>query len=98
MLILGAPGAGKTTLLMELTRDLLDRAGIDTSHPIPAVFHLSSWAVERRPLADWLTDELNKRYYVPKKLARTWIDADRVLPLLDGLDEVASEQRAACIE
>jgi len=98
LLILGAPGSGKTTLLLELARDLLGRAERDPAHPIPVVFHLSSWAVQRRPLADWLVDELAKRYYVPRKLAQTWIDAEQVLPLLDGLDEVALEQRAACIE
>jgi hypothetical protein len=98
MLILGSPGAGKTTLLLELTDDLLDQAERDTSYPIPVVFPLSSWAVGQRPLADWLADELNKRYYVPKKLARAWIDTDQILPLLDGLDEVASEHRTACIE
>jgi hypothetical protein len=31
LLILGEPGAGKTTLLLELTSDLLDRAGSDLS-------------------------------------------------------------------
>jgi predicted NACHT family NTPase len=98
LFILGAPGAGKTTLLLELTRDLLDRAEQDASHPMPVVFHLSSWAVRRRPLADWLVDELNERYYVPRKLAQAWIDAEQVLPLLDGLDEVAPEQRTECVE
>ena len=98
LLILGAPGAGKTTLLLELARDLLDRAEQDASHPMPVVFHLSSWAVRRRPLADWLVDELTERYYVPRKLAQAWIDAEQVLPLLDGLDEVAPEHRAACVE
>jgi eukaryotic-like serine/threonine-protein kinase len=98
LLILGAPGAGKTTLLLELTRDLLDRAEQDASYPMPVVFHLSSWAVRRRPLADWLVDELAERYYVPRKLAQTWIDAEQVLPLLDGLDEVAPEHRVECVE
>ena len=94
----GGSGAGKTTLLLELARDLLDRAAQDAAHPIPVVFHLSSWAVRRRPLADWLVDELAERYYVPRKLAQAWINADQVLPLLDGLDEVAPEHRAACVE
>jgi predicted NACHT family NTPase len=98
LLILGAPGAGKTTLLLELTRDLLDRAEQDASYPIPVVFHLSSWAVRRRPLADWLVDELAERYYVPRKLAQAWAGAEQVLPLLDGLDEVAPEHRAECVE
>jgi DNA polymerase III delta prime subunit len=98
LLILGAPGAGKTTLLLELARDLLDRAEQDATHPIPVVFHLSSWAVRRRPLTDWMIDELAERYYVPRKLAQAWIADDQVLPLLDGLDEVAPEHRAACVE
>src|SRR4051794_3439679 len=98
LLILGAPGAGKTTLLLELTRDLLDRAEQDANYPMPVVFHLSSWAVWRRPLADWLVDELAERYFVPRKVAQAWTDAEQVLPLLDGLDEVAPEHRAECVE
>jgi hypothetical protein len=99
LLILGAPGAGKTTLLLELARDLLDRAVQVTAHPIPVVFHLSSWAVLQRPLADWLVDELvSERYGVSRKLAQAWTDAEQVLPLLDGLDEVAPEHRVACVE
>jgi hypothetical protein len=98
LLILGAPGAGKTTLLLELARDLLGRAEQNATYPIPAVFHMSSWAVRRRPLADWLVDELTERYYVPRKVAQAWTDAEQVLPLLDGLDEVAPEHRMACVE
>jgi len=52
LLILGEPGAGKTTLLLELTRDLLERAARDDSHPIPVIFNLSSWAARRGPLAE----------------------------------------------
>ena len=95
---MGEPGAGKTTLLLELTRDLLDRAVQDESHLIPVIFHLSSWAKQRLALADWLIDELNKRYDVPHKQAQTWVDAGLILPLLDGLDEVAADHRAACVE
>ena len=54
--------------------------------------------MRRRPLADWLVDELTERYYVPRKLAQAWTDAEQVLPLLDGLDEVAPEHRAECVE
>jgi eukaryotic-like serine/threonine-protein kinase len=39
---------------------------------------------------------LNTKYDVPHKLAQAWVDADMVLPLLDGLDEVTVEHRAAC--
>src|SRR3954465_480570 len=88
LLILGAPGAGKTTLLLELTRDQLDRAERDPTHPIPVVFPLSTWAESRRSLMEWLVDELNKRYDVPRKIGQKWVNNDQILPLLDGLDEV----------
>jgi hypothetical protein len=97
LLILGAPGSGKTTLLLELARDLLDRAERDPTHPIPVVFPLSTWFASKKPLVDWLKDELNLRYDVPHKIAREWVDSDQVLPLLDGLDEVQAERRAECV-
>src|SRR5581483_3002802 len=96
--ILGAPGAGKTTLLLELARDLIARAEQDERHPIPVVFNLASWATKRQPLREWLVEELNTKYDVPRKLAQAWIGADVVSPLLDGLDEVAAEHRSNCVE
>ena len=66
-------------------------------HPIPVVFPLSTWAESRKPLEEWLVDELNLRYDVPRKISDAWVASDQVLPLLDGLDEVKSEHRAACV-
>src|SRR5262249_50195056 len=97
LLILGAPGSGKTTLLLELARDLLTRAGDDPAHPIPVVFPLATWSVSRKPLVEWLRDELNFRYDVPRAIAQQWVGSDLLLPLLDGLDEVKAEHRAACV-
>src|SRR6266516_4165361 len=98
LLILGEPGAGKTTLLLELTRDLLDRARHDESHPIPIVFNLSSWAEKRQPLAIWLVEELLTKYGVPRATGQAWVDAGQILPLLDGLDEVPPTACSACID
>ena len=98
LLILGEPGAGKTTLLLELARTLLERAEQDERLPIPIVFHLSSWAEKRQALRTWLVEELSTKYQVPRKIGQGWIDADQVLPLLDGLDEVAKEARIACVQ
>jgi hypothetical protein len=97
LLILGAPGSGKTTLLLELTRTLLDRAAKEPDHPMPVVFNLTSWATERLPLAEWLVSELVDRYQIPRKLAQSWVDSEQVLPLLDGLDEVAAPHRQECV-
>ena len=98
LLILGEPGSGKTTLLLQLARELLDRAEQDEMHLMPVVFNLSSWAVKQQPLTDWLAEELNLRYQVPAPLAELWIATDVILPLLDGLDEVAPIHRAACLK
>lgn len=98
LLILGAPGAGKTTLLLELLRDLLTRAERDEAHPIPIIFPLSTWAAERKPFKDWLVEQLNVIYDVPRKIGQGWVTESEVLTLLDGLDEVAAEHRDACVE
>jgi predicted NACHT family NTPase len=42
--------------------------------------------------------ELNERNNVPKKVAAAWVESEQILPLLDGLDEVAPEHRNACVE
>jgi len=97
LLILGAPGSGKTTTLLELTRQLIERARQDETEPIPVVFNLASWK-EKQTLADWLAEQLNILYYVPKKTAPAWVNENRMLLLLDGLDEVKADSRAKCVE
>src|SRR6266516_3710623 len=98
LLILGEPGSGKTTLLLELTRVLLERAERDDNHPIPVVFNLASWAAKSQPIADWLVEELNVKYQVPRVLGHAWVSTDQIIPLLDGLDEVSLAYRESCIE
>ncbi|MCB1033279.1 MAG: NACHT domain-containing protein, partial [Acidobacteria bacterium] len=98
LLVLGEPGSGKTTTLLELAQDLLRGAEDDPTSPVPVVFPLSSWAGEGRSLGDWMVDELAKKYMVPKKVSRAWPGGGRILPLLDGLDEVEGGQRPRCVE
>jgi hypothetical protein len=97
LLVLGEPGSGKTVALLELARDLLTTAECDVERPVPVVFPLSSWAVQQRPLSEWLVDELAVKYFIPKRIGRSWVDESLILPLLDGLDEVREEARAACV-
>jgi DNA polymerase III delta prime subunit len=98
LLILGEPGAGKTTLLLELARDLLNRAEQDQTHPIPVVFNLSSWTRKRQPLTTWLIEEMETKYQVPRRVGTDWINADQILPLLDGLDEVDVTYHTSCMQ
>ncbi len=100
MLILGAPGSGKTTTLLDLAKDLLARARTNPTTPIPVILNLPTWITKREPFAQWLVDQLrNSPYEVPKKYAQAWIENDKLLLLLDGLDEISDiPTRTACVE
>lgn len=98
MLILGGAGAGKTTVLLELTRTLIAQARANVEEPFPVVFNLASWAVQKGLIKDWLIQEFGRRYNTSPKLATYWIDNTRLILLLDGLDEMAEENRTACID
>lgn len=98
LLILGDPGSGKTTLLLEITEELLNRAEVEPNHPIPVVFGLSAWRTEDKELTPWLVKQLNRDYGVPEKIGKRWVESGALLLLLDGLDEVAENRRAKCVE
>ncbi len=98
LLVLGEPGAGKTTTVLELARDLIARARASAHEPAPVVLALSTWRGQHKDLMDWLVAELGLRYQVPKRVARTWLEEGRLVLILDGLDEVVAERRAACVD
>jgi hypothetical protein len=97
LLVLGAPGVGKSVLLLELTQRLADAWVDDPTQPVPVVLPLSSWAQRRGSLEPWLVEQLFRLYSVDRKLGRQWVRDRRVLPLLDGLDEVPAAHRPACV-
>ncbi len=96
LLILGAPGAGKTTLLHELAIELLNRAGHTDHAAIPVIFNLASWAQEQKSLEEWLVDEFALRFQ-NRAYGQELVDGNALLLLLDGLDEVRADARAACV-
>ncbi|MBD2014551.1 hypothetical protein H6F96_11280 [Microcoleus sp. FACHB-53] len=84
--------------LLEFTRDLIDRAQQDVNLPLPVVFNLSSWKGGKQTIAAWLVQELNSQYQVPKQTGSNWVKNGQLLLLLDGLDEVRSDIRGACVQ
>jgi eukaryotic-like serine/threonine-protein kinase len=98
ILILGEPGSGKTTTLLQLARDLIAEVDQTFTQPVPVILNLSTWTNKEQPLNEWAVAELSNKYRVPKKDGRRWLEEHRILLLLDGLDEVRAENRAACVE
>lgn len=101
LVIIGAPGSGKTTLAVQLLLELLE--GWQPREPVPVLFSLASWNPSSQPrVQDWLADQLTQTYPdlrvfggdVAQKLA----DQGRLLPVLDGLDEIPQDRRAEVIE
>lgn len=98
LLILGEPGAGKTIMMLTLARELLRQHENTPGLPLPVVFNLSSWTPSKKGLSEWLADELNMKYIVPRKIGREWLKDNRLLLLLDGLDEVGGGRRNECVK
>ncbi len=97
LLILGEPGSGKTTILLKLAKELVERAQYDENHPIPVLFSLSSWKKYSQSIQDWLVEQLREKYGVRKDIGKKLTDNQKIIPLLDGLDEIAAERQELCI-
>jgi hypothetical protein len=103
LVLLGKPGSGKTVLAMLLTLDLLRRRRPGDSVPIllpasswdPTIEHLHTWIIRR--LEEDYPILTNTEMYGPRA-AQQLVVKGLVLPILDGLDEIAADLRAAAID
>ncbi|MEU3957367.1 NACHT domain-containing protein, partial [Streptomyces achromogenes] len=111
LVILGEPGAGKSVLLIRLLQDLIRRR--TTTSPVPVLFSLASWD-PGRPLNSWMAELLRRSYPAlsgpapaqviattaagADDLAQALVDTGRILPLLDGFDELPPEWHAIALD
>jgi len=98
LLIVGDPGTGKSNELYRLAAALhLTASKPESEQPVPILLNLTSWAEEEHEnLGDWIAKQLERSYQVRADCTLYW--KDRVLPLLDALDEVAPEVRDKCLK
>lgn len=93
LLIIGVPGSGKTTLLLKLALSLLERE----QNTIPIVVNVATWRERFESIEDWFTELLPQMGF-SKGLTKQLLEKKAILPLFDGLDELAAEQRKPCLE
>ncbi|MEA5464957.1 tetratricopeptide repeat protein [Leptothoe sp. PORK10 BA2] len=48
-------------------------------------------------ISNWLTGKVRERYGVPPKQIKQWLKEKRLIPFLDGLDEVSPEYQEDCV-
>lgn len=97
LLILGNPGAGKTTAMLNLAKALVARAEEDADYPIPVLFNLSTWKNDKQSIREWVIEELKSKYGVRKDIGANWVSDAKLLPMLDGLDELKSVRQEHCV-
>lgn len=99
LLILGAPGSGKTIALLELLQALHTTADSNINQPIPVVFNLSTYGLPPagRNFTHWLINQLENQYSLDPARGRRFVEGQKLLLLLDGLDEVRAHLRNLCI-
>lgn len=88
LVITGAPGAGKTVLALELMLLLVRAPGEPVPVPVPVRLTLSSFDPSRHSLEAWVAAALADTYRLRPAAARALVVARKVLPVLDGLDEM----------
>ncbi|MFI9237072.1 NACHT domain-containing protein [Streptomyces sp. NPDC053079] len=98
LVILGAPGAGKSALALRLARALLDDRVPLTA--VPVLLPLASWNPTEQDPWHWAARRLAALHpsAVPTHhTAHDLITSGRILPILDGLDELPAPTRARAL-
>jgi hypothetical protein len=101
LVILGDGGTGKTTLAVQLVLQLLETRG--PADPVPILLTLTDWDPEAELLGDWIADRLLRDYpqldrtELGDDVARHLVSRGRVLPVIDGVDELPAPSRSALI-
>ncbi len=102
LVVLGEPGAGKTGLAMLLVLGLIEDPEPD--EPVPVIFSVASWNPALERLDAYLARQLVRDHAELAVLdadgrshAARLVDEGRLLPVLDGLDELTAGMPVAAL-
>jgi NACHT domain-containing protein len=105
LVVLGGSGSGKTMLLLRTVRELAEQRA--SGDPVPVFVSMASWDPGRDSLRAWLERRLPVDYpglgtIVSRGGERSsriaiLLDEQRIVPVLDGLDEMPARSQVAAI-
>jgi hypothetical protein len=105
LVVLGGPGAGKSMLMIRTVREIIMQRG--RGDPVPVFVPMASWNPEADSLLAWLENQLVIEYpglgaSVPggdkgTTLLAMLLDEQKIIPILDGLDELPATARVEAI-
>ncbi|GIG69194.1 hypothetical protein [Phytomonospora endophytica] len=94
LVVIGEPGAGKTSAAVLLVRRIL--ATRTEGDPVPVLLNVTDWDPATKHLDAWLAERLHGLYrWLPREEAAGLVERERVIPVLDGLDEMTGPVRTA---
>ncbi|MBT2365921.1 helix-turn-helix domain-containing protein [Streptomyces sp. ISL-10] len=103
LVVLGRSGSGKTILALRFVLDHLKSRS--PQEPVPVIFSIGAWNPTTITLRDWLTAQLTRDHpgYAARgpgreSLASALVESGRILPVLDGFDEMADGLRRPALE
>ena len=92
LLIVGEPGVGKTVLLLRFAVDLFSELNLQEKQEFPIIFNLAGWSKDYKDFDDWLVSVLVSREGLSETFSRELLNEERIILLLDGLDELARNE------
>lgn len=102
LVVLGPPGSGKSVFAIVLILEILAKRRPGSL--VPVLFPLSAWTSSDKTLYEWMTDYLADNYQLAdvenrdyRSAARSLVTSHRLLPILDGLDEIPNHMRPVAL-